>query len=205
MKKDIPLSYKRALKYLGFTGEPTAEQICMLESAFNNVTKYARPWVCHTFLELKLDKETNLYYVDAPLNLNYKSIQGLLRTKGSDSLCLLFATLGEGVDKHIAKLVEQDSSESAIFDACASSYIEEVADQYQAKLGLANETFRYAPGYGDVPLEFQRELFFCTCSRVRGISERIELDENCIMHPFKSLTGLVGFNACASSSANDVE
>ena len=76
-----------------------------------------RPWVCHTFLELKLDKETNLYYVDAPLNLNYKSIQGLLRTKGSDSLCLLFATLGEGVDKHIAKLVEQDSSESAIFDA----------------------------------------------------------------------------------------
>ena len=39
MEKDIPLSYKRALKYLGFTGEPTAEQICMLESTFNNVTK----------------------------------------------------------------------------------------------------------------------------------------------------------------------
>ena len=77
-----------------------------------------------------------------------------------------------------------------LLDACASSYVEEITDTYQAKLNLKDETFRYAPGYGDVPLTMQREIF----DLMPEISKiGIELDETNFMHPFKSMTGLIGF------------
>ena len=65
-------------------------------------------------------------------------------------------------------------------------------NEYQARLNLGDETFRFAPGYGDVPLELQREIFDFL-PEIAKIG--IELDECNLMHPFKSMTGFIGFKS----------
>ena len=77
-----------------------------------------------------------------------------------------------------------------LFDAAANAYIEEVTNEYQKKLQLNNQTFRFAPGYGDVPLTLQKQIF----DNIPEIAKMgLTLDDGCLMHPFKSMTGIIGF------------
>ena len=142
-------------------------------------------------LELKENEEGHLV-VDAPLNIGYSDLQKLFRHKGSDSLCILVSTLGSAIDKRTSILAQKDASRMILLDACANAYIEEVTNDYQKRLNLGEETFRFAPGYGDVPLSVQREIF----EFMPEISKiGIELDDSNLMHPFKSMTGFIGFKA----------
>lgn len=180
---------ERALKYLGFKGTADAEQLHLVESAMMEIKQVSRPACLHTFYKLHRTSE-GVYYIDAKLNLDYKSTRGLFEKKDSDLLCILVSTIGPAVDKRIAKYKDTEPSRMVLLDACASSYVEEITDEYQAKLNLKDQTFRYAPGYGDVPLTMQREIF----DLMPQISKiGIELDDTHFMHPFKSMTGLIGF------------
>lgn len=186
MSDDIKL----ALKYLGLKESPNEEQLLMVESAMEEIKKVSRPLFLHRFYPLHFDGER--YYVDVDLDLDYKSTYGLFSRKQSDSLCILVSTLGSAVDKRISRYKDTEPSRMVLLDACANSLIETVTDEYQAKLGLKDETFRYAPGYGDVPLTMQRQIF----DLMPEISKiGIELDPCNMMHPFKSMTGLIGFKA----------
>lgn len=179
----------RALKYMNFRGVPDEEQLKLIESAMMEIKQVARPACLHTFYNLH-KTEDGVYFIDAKLDLDYKSTRGLFDKGQSELLCILVSTIGPGVDKRIAKYKDTEPSRMVLLDACASSYVEEITDEYQYKLALKDETFRYAPGYGDVPLTMQREIFdlMPQISRIG-----IELDETNFMHPFKSMTGLIGF------------
>ena len=184
MSEDIKL----ALKYLGLKEAPDEEQLLMVESAMEEIKKVARPQFLHRFYPLHFDGSK--YYVDVDLDLDYKSTFGLFSRKQSDCLCILVSTLGTAVDKRISRYKDSEPSRMVLLDACANSLIEVVTDEYQKKLGLNEETFRYAPGYGDVPLTMQRQIF----DLIPEISKiGIELDPCNMMHPFKSMTGLIGF------------
>ena len=179
-----------ALKYLGLKETPDEQQLLMVGSAMEEIKKVARPQFLHRFYPLHFDGSR--YYVDADLNLDYKSTYGLFSRKGSDCLCILVSTLGVAVDKRISRYKDTEPSRMVLLDACANSLIEVVTDEYQKKLDLKEETFRYAPGYGDVPLTMQRQIF----DLIPEISKiGIELDACNMMHPFKSMTGLIGFKA----------
>ena len=181
---------KLALKYLGLKEAPDAAQLLMVASAMEEIKKVARPMFLHRFYPLHFDGSK--YFVDADLDLDYKSTYGLFSRKESDSLCILVSTLGTAVDKRISRYKDTEPSRMVLLDSCANSLIETVTDEYQRKLGLREETFRYAPGYGDVPLSMQRQIF----DLIPEISKiGIELDDCNMMHPFKSMTGLIGFKA----------
>ena len=51
---------------------------------------------------------------------------------------------------------------------------------------------RFSPGYGDLPLEFQREIF-----RALDVPRRIgvSLGSSCLMSPSKSVTAIVGIKS----------
>ena len=44
-------------------------------------------------------------------------------------------------------------SSAVIYDALASSYLEYLTDEYEESLNLGEHTFRFAPGYGDIPIK----------------------------------------------------
>ncbi|MCQ2532704.1 MAG: hypothetical protein MJ093_08385 [Saccharofermentans sp.] len=189
----IELSHleQRAIRYLNYKGDVTEEQVMLLRSAMNDMKRVARPQFVVRYLALKEDTSGHLF-VDAPINISFDSLQKLFRSKESDSLCILVSTLGPAVDKRTSQLAERDAGKMVLFDACANAYIEEVTNDYQKKLNLGGETFRFAPGYGDVPLAIQREIF----EYMPEISKiGIELDDSNLMHPFKSMTGFIGFKS----------
>lgn len=182
---------QRAIKYLNFKGDVTDEQIKLVRDAMAEVKRLSRPQFAIRYLALN-KAEDGMYSVDAPIDIAYSSLQKLFESKGSDSMCILVSTLGLAIDNRISKLADIDAAKMILLDACANAYIEEVTNDYQARLNLGDETFRFAPGYGDVPLSTQREIF----DFMPEISKiGIELDDSNLMHPFKSMTGFIGFKA----------
>ncbi len=182
--------YNRIYKYLGLKVEPTKEQLDMIEQAVNEVKKLARPGFVHKFFALT---QTNGSYAikNVELSIDYSSLQGMLRKSSPDAIMIIASTLGLAVDTRIAYYGVHEPSRMVLLDAVASSYIELITDEYQEKLSLKNPTFRFAPGYGNVPLSVQREIFDLL-PEIRTIG--IDLDDGNMMHPFKSMTGFVGFN-----------
>lgn len=182
---------QRAIRYLNYNGEVTEEQIKLVRDAMNDMKRVARPQFAVRYLSLMEDTSGHLI-VDAPINISFDSLQKLFRSKNSDSLCILVSTLGAAVDTRTNLLAKKDAGKMVLFDACANAYIEEVTNDYQKRLNLGGETFRFAPGYGDVPLTIQRGIFDYM-PEIAKIG--IELDNSNLMHPFKSMTGFIGFRA----------
>ena len=89
--------------------------------------------------------------------------------------------------------VNRDMAKALILDAAASAAVENVCDNLCADLAeaLAPQylTDRFSPGYGDLPLSQQKELF-----RLLDVTRRIgvSLSESGLMVPQKSVTALIG-------------
>lgn len=171
---------RRTLSYLNFRHEASEEQISMVRKAIDEVKSVARPVFTVKYYKIS----------DCPIDLEFESLKTIFDKGGSDSVAFLVSTLGASVDKRIDRLKDSDPSKMVLFDAASNAYIEEVTNEYQKRLGLNSQTFRFAPGYGDVPLSLQKQIF----DNIPEISRMgLTLDDGCLMHPFKSMTGIIGF------------
>lgn len=171
---------KRTLTYLNFRHEASEEQITMVRKAIDEVKSVARP-----VFTVKYYKIT-----ECPISLEFNSLKEIFDKGGSDSVAFLISTLGPAIDRRIDRLKDSDPAHMVLFDAASNAYIEEVTNDYQKKLELKSQTFRFAPGYGDVPLTLQKQIF----DNIPEISKMgLTLDDGCLMHPFKSMTGIIGF------------
>ena len=112
---------------------------------------------------------------------------------GCGQVILLAATLGAEVDALLRRTQAQDMALAVTLDACAGAAIENVCDNLCADLAAALAprflTDRFSPGYGDMPLAQQGELF-----RVLDVTRRIgvSLTAGGLMTPQKTVTALVG-------------
>lgn len=171
---------KRTLLYLNFRGETSEEQLTMVRKAIDEVKSVARPVFAVKYYKI----------AECPVDLEFESLNTIFDKGGSDSVAFIISTLGPAVDRRIDRLKDSDPAKMVLFDAAANAYIEEVTNEYQKRLGLKSQTFRFAPGYGDVPLTLQRQIF----DNIPEISRLgLTLDDGCLMHPFKSMTGIIGF------------
>lgn len=183
MNSELTALETRTLNYLGFKGSPDEEQIAMVRKAIEEVRASARPSFTVKYFSIK----------DCPIDLNFKSLSDLFIKSGSDSVCFMISTLGQSIDNRIDRLKDSDPAKMVLFDAASNAYIEEVTNEYQKKLHLNEQTFRFAPGYGDVPLSLQKQIF----DNIPEISRMgLVLDDGFLMHPFKSMTGIIGFKSC---------
>ena len=122
--------------------------------------------------------------------------------RGCDRDILLAATLGPAVDTLIRRTMLKGMAEAMMTDALASGAIEQVLDLAEAEIfaGLSptGHTWRYSPGYGDLPLDGQRDLL-----EVLDARKRIGLyvSESLLMTPTKSVTCLIGLGENLPESA----
>ena len=110
--------------------------------------------------------------------------------------CVLFAaTLGAGADAVIRGYESTAMEKAVIADCMASAAIEQVCDRAEAeireKLPDMHFTWRFSPGYGDLPLDVQRDFL-----NVLGAQKRIGLTvtESLILIPRKSVTAVIGIS-----------
>lgn len=113
----------------------------------------------------------------------------------SYSVCGIAATIGSSLDDKIDLLLEEKKlALSYIYDAIGSVAIEELVDNIcnDVKLNKSKEnisyTRRFSPGYGDWPIENQKDFLKWLGADKIGIS----LSESCQMFPRKSVSAIFG-------------
>lgn len=114
---------------------------------------------------------------------------------GCDRVLLFAATIGLLPDRLIAKYNRVAPAKALILQAIGAERVEALCDAFcetmkeQYAAGGALLRPRFSPGYGDLPLTLQKEVFAALdCERQLGIT----LNESLLMTPSKSVTALVG-------------
>ena len=170
-----------ACRYMGCSGEPDERVRALAEQYAGKVEKAARP-----------------SYIFKPLDCSlYEKIlvgEDVKRhVEGCSEIILFAATLGVGVDGLIRRESALSAAGALAADAAASACIEgfcRAADrELQRRFEGRYLTWRYSPGYGDMPLAVQKEIITVLDAEKRlGLT----LTESLTMIPMKSVTAVIG-------------
>jgi hypothetical protein len=136
------------------------------------------------------------------------------------SLALFAVTVGEDVSDRIARLFEAgELAEGYLLDQVASFAADEMAQEAARRFarehgaGAADAVLPYSPGYCGWNVSGQRALF----ARLEPAEIGITLNENCLMRPIKSVSGVLvlapleahdispSFPCCASCTTIDCQ
>lgn len=112
------------------------------------------------------------------------------------------ATVGVGIDRLIAKYSVLSPAKALLFDAMGTERIEALCDVFCRDVAEESHLAakpRFSPGYGDLNLSFQKEIFsVLNCRKHIGLS----ISDSLMMSPSKSVTAIVGLceTACKKPS-----
>ena len=109
---------------------------------------------------------------------------------GCKRAVLFAATVGIGIERLAAKYSLVSPSKSLCFEAIGSERAEALCDAFNAEVSafFKNTAPRFSPGYGDLALEVQKDVFAALpCGRI-GLALKSDL----IMSPAKSVTAIIG-------------
>ena len=144
-------------------------------------------------------------YAEYPISINQNRIdlgfsevdsRDLARAlEGCDSMILFAATVGLGIDRLILKYSHVSPSLAVTLQAIGAERIEKLCNEFslemKRKFSLQGRdvTPRFSPGYGDLSLEVQREIFTAlSCEKNIGLT----LNNSLLMSPTKSVTAMIG-------------
>jgi hypothetical protein len=110
-------------------------------------------------------------------------------------IILLVATLSAEADKIIRRYEISDMTKSLAADALASAAIEQVCniaeEEIKEKIKSKYMTWRFSPGYGDLPITLQPQLLaLADAQRQVGLT----VTQSNIMIPRKSVTAVIGLS-----------
>ena len=174
------LDRAEALRYMGGHGvNPDDITKALMDKAEEEILKICRP--VYTFTEIPKDSPV----------LGGEDIKKVVEK--SEKVVLIAATLGIYVDKLIRKAQITDMAQAVVIDAMASVAIEQFMDKIELELSKRYSgyyfTNRFSPGYGDYPLEKQREIV-----RLLNTEKKLGLNltESLMLNPTKSVTAVIG-------------
>ena len=115
--------------------------------------------------------------------------------EGCHSAVLFAATIGSGIDRLIRRNEKADPRLGLLLQGLGAERVESLCDAFNDEVKelceeMGRETrMRYSPGYGDLPIEVQRDFLpLLDAERRLGIT----LSESCLMAPSKSVTAIIG-------------
>jgi cobalamin-dependent methionine synthase I len=115
--------------------------------------------------------------------------------EGCKSAVLFAATIGLGIDRLIARYSKISPAKALIFQSIGAERIEALCEAFvcdihnECKKNGSALRPRFSPGYGDLPLDVQKNIFDALdCPRKIGLS----LNESLLMSPTKSVTAIIG-------------
>ena len=174
-----PVDRREILRYAGIRGDaPEVEAI--LDSCLDEAADKLTYKVCYS--------EFPVVFSDDSIDLGFaKTGSADLRRHldGCEIIILFAATVGIGIDRLIARYASLSPTKSLLFQAIGAERIEALCDIFNGEYGGS----RFSPGYGDLPLEMQIDIFAALdCPRRIGLS----LNESMLMSPSKSVTAIIG-------------
>ncbi len=147
----------------------------------------------------------NVCYRDVPVTINDGDCDfGIFRLhsadlaqtlNGCETAVVFAATVGVGIDRLIAKYGRISPTKALLFQAIGTERIEALCDTFCADIEYERNiklTSRFSPGYGDLPLTTQTDIFaVLNCEKQIGLT----LTDSLLMSPSKSVTAIVGVHS----------
>ncbi len=184
-----PFDRKEIFRYAGCS-EPTEEIKALIEECISECEKVLSYKVCYTELPVSIDGDKIDFSV-----MSTESTKLAKNLSGCNSVIIFAATVGLELDRLIAKYGRISPSKALIFQAIGAERIESLCDTFNNEIKFTRP--RFSPGYGDFPLDAQRDIFrILDCPRKIGLS----LNESLLMSPSKSVTAIIGISDCKSKN-----
>lgn len=182
-----------ALRYMGYNKNIDIENIRpILEKCEQELISAANIRYCYKVFDINISGDF-VTLANTNMTLTGTSISNHL--EGCYRAVLMACTLSDKVDKLISRYNITDMTASLITDAMASAYIEQACNavemEIKNKLNIKNMTWRFSPGYGDLPIDIQKNFV-----QVINAGKQIGLTvtENNILIPRKSVTAIIGIS-----------
>lgn len=179
------------MRYAGCRDE-NEETKALLESAWEEAKGQLSYRACCRQYPLLLDGDNcNLYFAGVQSHALAQRLQGC------GGLLLMGATVGIGIDRLILKYGKVAPARALMMQAIGAERIEALCDALCALMAEEMEkqglylTPRFSPGYGDLPLEVQKDIF----KAMRPENPLgLTLNDSLIMSPSKSVTAIIGLS-----------
>lgn len=186
------ISRAEASRYMGVRGEPDAAVTALLDRFEPVVRERMRP--AYVYRELRTEeREEGIVLPDVGLTLTGEDVRRHL--SGCGRVVMLAATLSAEADKLIRQSQVEGMAEAMAVDALCSAAIEQVCDRAEEEIFSAIDapyrTWRFSPGYGDLPIGSQRD-FLNALNAQRRIG--LTVTASCLLIPSKSVTALIGIS-----------
>ncbi len=114
---------------------------------------------------------------------------------GCDRVTVFAATVGLAVDRALMRYGTLSPARALAMQAIGTERVEALCDIFCREMAQAAQAQgcalhpRFSPGYGDIPLTLQTDIFAALdCTRAIGVY----LNDTCLMTPSKSVTALMG-------------
>ncbi|MFA7636189.1 MAG: vitamin B12 dependent-methionine synthase activation domain-containing protein [Monoglobales bacterium] len=183
---DAPIiNIKEILRYLGVK-ECTPDFKEIIDSCIKETEEKLIYKVCYSILPVKVQED----YID--FGLSKVESNNLKRNlEGMGRAVIFAATIGIGFDRLIAKYSALSPSKALIFQAIGAERVESLCDAFNEEIvqEFIYTKPRFSPGYGDLPLEFQKDIF-SLINPTKHIG--IFLNDSLMMSPSKSVTAIIG-------------
>ena len=184
-----PYDIREILRYAGVRGA-SPETEALLRECLEEIQGKLACKVCWTeFPVRRLDGQLDLGFAatsSAALTAHLETCQHII---------VFAATVGIGLDRLIARYSKVSPAKALLFQAIGAERIEALCDAFCRDMAAEQAVFgnsitrRFSPGYGDLPLALQRDIFqVLDCPRKIGLT----LNESLLMSPSKSVTALIG-------------
>lgn len=183
-------------RFLHVHGEPPEDLQLAVEQGLEEV--FAAAVFRFVQKEAVLIRQNGGISLDGEIPLPYPSLEKLFQN--SRTVYVIACTIGPEIMRRIKRALLTDAANGVIIDACASVVADAYAAYLQSEL-LGETTMRFSPGYGDVPLHLQRDLF-----AYLDITKRIGiyLSKGDLMIPEKSVVFMAGDGVCETEEAHSL-
>lgn len=179
------------LRYLGYRGgglnENDEKKLREAVDITNNTVKISFSWKLFDIEQIK----EGIALTDTSTVLRGESLKKHL--KGYSRAVLFCITLGKEFDLSLEKAMIKDSALGVFVNSCGITAVEKAADWLQKEIDSTVSPMttgqRFSPGYGDLPLETQKELLSLLDSEKKA---GIRLNSNLLMDPIKSVSAIAG-------------
>ena len=187
--EEPPVNRKEILRYAG-VGAPTEQIDRLIDECLLEISGALSLSVCYA--------EDPISVADGVIDLGFTRVISRDLAKnlsGCERIVLFASTAGFALDRLIRKYSKTSPTKAFLLGAIGDERVEAVCDEFcqelaekEAAQGCKTRP-RFSPGYGDLPLELQRDIFsILSAQKHIGVT----LNESLLISPTKSVTAIVG-------------
>ena len=200
------LNERECLRYAGTTPQNvSAEERALFEACLTEVENKLTYKICWGRFPVKRGENgLDFGFLQTDSRALMKNLEGC------EEVIVFAATIGLEIVRLIRRYTNLSPAKALFFQAIGAERIESLCDTFCEELKAEGLQLRprFSPGYGDLPLELQKDIFrVLDCPRKIGLSLNVSL----LMSPSKSVTAIIGIgggkieekNKCSACEKSD--